>query len=474
MARTRIQVRDLQGVEEDASVGAPGGQPPGVAGPAGGRPRIECRLSRFLSHGVEMTQGGSSGHLFVGNRISSDRASLVRSAESGPQPPGIEGVAPRRVGPEDPPHVVLISNENGVMEMLRTRVKSLDGPGFSVEEGVKDLMLHWSGERSNSVVFPGHQGVPAPADDAVADESGSGPGNPWSGSGEVVLTVEIPGEIGELEIEEAVEPLSRGRQVQCAGAVQVGGGGPEIARPRQGSPDPVTVSWRKIRPELPGRPAGAPRVRMPFVPDLIEVLAGGRNGLAVEDPGLTLVIGHQVPEFGPLTLVDSFWTWGLAVGLGPMLSPSQARRRVHASGGAPRIPDPLRFGTLEDQVQDVVPADDQARCPRPRERTGQDRLARPPRHGHGRGEIAGKFRTGVFGRRQENSGDPIGGAVVDQEPDSLGVAGDLSSIGPGERRSPVVAACPKRQDRSQVGHGPEQANREDESVCKGSGAGHQR
>ncbi len=189
-SRTRIQVRDLQGVEEDAAFAAPGGQ---------GHAQSPPMPSRSLSHGVEVTEGRPPGHLFVGNRISADGSCFVRGAETGSQPPGIEGMAPRGIGPEDPPHVVWISNEYGVVVVLRTRVQSLDGPAFTVEIGVQDLMLH---------LFPNHQGLPAPADDTVSDISGSGPGNIGSGAGEVVVTVEVLGEIGELVVEEEIETLS--------------------------------------------------------------------------------------------------------------------------------------------------------------------------------------------------------------------------------------------------------------------------
>ncbi len=85
------------------------------------------------------------------------------------------------------------------MGVLLTRMQGLHRPGLAVEEGVQDLMLH---------LFPGHQGLPAPTDDAVADETGPAPGNPGDGGGKVLLTVEIIHEVGELEVEEMVETLS--------------------------------------------------------------------------------------------------------------------------------------------------------------------------------------------------------------------------------------------------------------------------
>ena len=189
-SRTRIQLRDFQRVEEDAAFDTPGGQ---------GHAQSSPMPSRSLSHGVEVTQGRPPRHLFVGNRISADCPCFVRGAEPGSQPPGVEGMAPRGVGPEDPPHVVRVANEYGVVVVLRTRVQSLDGPAFTVEIGVQDLMLH---------LFPDHQGLPAPADDTVSDISGSGPGNIGSGTGEVVPAVEVLGEIGKLVVEEEIEAFS--------------------------------------------------------------------------------------------------------------------------------------------------------------------------------------------------------------------------------------------------------------------------
>ncbi len=101
---------------------------------------------------------------------------------------------------------------------------------------------------------------------------------------------------------------------------------------------------------------------------------------------------------------------------------------------------PSWIGALEDQVQHVFVVDHEACCPGPPKRAGQDGLARSSGNLHGGVKITGKFRLGGFGHRQVDCGESSGGAVVGQEPDSLGVAGDLPSIGPRERRNSVVAA----------------------------------
>ncbi len=144
-------------------------------------------------------------------------------------------MTPGRVGPEHPPHVVLIPDQDGMMGVLLPRVQSLDRPGFAVEEGIEDLMFH---------LLPGHQGLPAPTDDAVADETGPVPGDPRDGGGKVVLTLEILHEVGKLEVKEMVEARFRD-DVRCnvPKRSRSAAGAPKSPGRVSRRPDPLSIPW---------------------------------------------------------------------------------------------------------------------------------------------------------------------------------------------------------------------------------------